>query len=93
MTKSEIHKATKFIDLSDDALGDFLLNRYEHLKTLGENLKLDPDLEKKREELKQLADERYNIEIKSTKAELKAARAIAKARGIHFQLPKDVFND
>lgn len=93
MTRDEIHKSTKFVDLDDIALCDFLLNRYEHLKSLDEKKKKDEELNQKKLELKELYDERYNIDIKACKAQLKAARAIAKARGIVFKLPKDALDD
>lgn len=87
--KKEVHAATRFIEMEEDELKAFLLNRYEYLKTLEEIKKSDEHLKKLSDELKEYSASTYTDKQKSTKAEIKAARSIAKARGIEFKLPKE----
>lgn len=87
MSKRDIHASTNYIDMQEDELKAFLLNRYEYLKTLEEKQKSDEHLKNLVEGLKEYKDTTYTQEKKMTKAELKAARAVAKARGIEFKLP------
>lgn len=77
------------VDLHDEELKEYLGHIYESLKSLDEQKKNDPQIEKMREELKTYLDEHYNVESKRLKAQLKAARAVAKARGIKWKAPGD----
>lgn len=93
MSKKEVHAATHFVDLPEEELKAFLLNRYEGLKLLDEAQKNDGKLKKLTEDLKEYKDTVYTYTKKEYRAEIKAARAVAKARGIEFKLPKEAFND
>ncbi len=88
--KKEIHKAVSFVEMLEEDLKSFLLSRYEYLKEIDEKQKSDEHLQKLKDAFDDYKDERYTDVRKSTKAEIKAARSVAKARGIKFELPKDV---
>lgn len=76
------------IDLHDEALKEFLGHSFESLKRLEEAKKNDPDIAQMRQKLKDYVTDNYDDEIKRTKANLKAARSLAKARGIEWRLPE-----
>lgn len=93
MSKRAIHESTKFIEMQEEELKQFMLSRHEALKDLDEKKRKDEEVTKIQENLKCLVSERYTTPKKLYKAQLKAARAIAKARGIEFKLPKEALND
>jgi hypothetical protein len=75
------------VDLSEEEIKAYLLHSHESLKAIEEEKKKDPKIEEMRQALKSYVDSCYNDDIKHLKARLKAARSVAKARGIAFKLP------
>ena len=78
------------VNLDDDQLLDYLGFCYEEIKNLEEKLKNDPQILEMEQELKDLKNERYNDSIKGYKAQLRASRALAKAKGLKFKIPKEL---
>lgn len=78
------------VNLDDDQLLDYLGFCYEEIKNLEEKLKNDPQILEMEQELKDLKNERYNDTIKGYKAQLRASRALAKAKGLKFKIPKEL---
>lgn len=78
----------RMIDLSDTQLCDLLLYLYESGKRLEEHKKTDPHIEKVRGELAAYVKEKYSDTIKEYRGKLKAARALAEARGIEWKAPE-----
>lgn len=93
MNKRAIHESTRFLEMEADELKQFLLSRYEAIKELEEKKRKDEEVAKLAENLRSVVDERYTNPKKLYKAQLKAARAVAKVRGIDFNPPKDLLND
>lgn len=89
MNKQAIHESTKFVEMQEEELKQFLLNRYEAVKNLEELRRNDQEISKKKEELTAYIVEHYTTNIKLYKAQIKAARTVAKARNIEFKLPRD----
>lgn len=75
------------VDLTDEELKEFLGYTYHAARNLEEEKKKDPDAQQMRDKLNQYLDDNFNEEIKRHKANLKAARALAGARGIRWKLP------
>lgn len=75
-------------NLNDQELLDFLGFCYEEVKTLEERLKNDPEIMELEQQLKDLKNEKYADNIKSYKVQLRAARALVKAKGLRFELPE-----
>lgn len=86
MSKEFLNEAS-LVDLSDDELKEFLGYTYHAARNLEESRKSDPDAQQMRDKLNQYLDDNFNEEIKRQKANLKAARALASARGIRWKLP------
>lgn len=76
------------VDLGDEELKEFLGYTYHAIKNLDDEKKKDPDLAQMRDKLKQYVSDNYDEEIKRQKANMKAARALASARGIKWRLPE-----
>lgn len=88
MTREEMHHQCNLVSLSDEALKETLGYFHMSAHKLEEQHKNDPELAAMKQRVKDLEDERYKIAIKSYKANLKAARALAEARGITWHPPK-----
>jgi len=88
MTKKDIHVAVGFVEMLEEDLKNFLGFTYEELKNLDELKKNDETLKSLQEKLHEYCDLHYTGKQKALKAQLKAARAVAKARGIKFTLPE-----
>jgi hypothetical protein len=76
----------QYVDLSDDELKALVGCLFEGIKRLAEAKKIDQELEAMSAALKDLENSRYNFEIKVNGRRLKAARSLAKVRGITFKL-------
>ncbi len=87
MKNTSLHELS-IVDLSDDALKEFLGYTFEALKRLEESKKADPDLQQMQESLKAYVRDNYGDETKILKAKLKAARAQAKVRGVTYTIPE-----
>lgn len=85
--KKEFLNEVHLVDLGDEQLKELLGFTYHALKNLDERRKNDEHIEKLRSELKQYIDETYRDETKKLKAQLKAGRSLAAARGIKWKLP------
>lgn len=79
----------KLVDMLNDELKEYLGGTYQKLKDLEEAKKKDPEIIQLQERLKTYMHDQYNIKIKQLKAQLKAARSVAKVKGVEWRLPKD----
>jgi hypothetical protein len=86
--KEHLHES-QFIDLGDEQLKEALGFLWEGIKNLTDAKKNDPQIEKMKGELKAYTDEHYAVEIKRLSKLLKAARVVAKLRGVQWKLPED----
>lgn len=93
MSKRELLNESQFIDLSDTDLKEALGALWERLKSLKEAEKTDPDVEQMRATLKQYIKDNYSDEVKDVSKKLKAARVIAKSRGIRWKMPESKGNE
>lgn len=75
------------VDLTDEELKEFLGYTYHAVRNIEEEKKKCPIAQELRDKLDQYLDDNFNEEIKRQKANLKAARALASARGIRWKLP------
>lgn len=85
---SDIHRQAHLVDLKDDELKEFLGGTYHRLKNIEEEKKNDPEIQQMQERLNEYKRDNYDDAIKELKARLKAARALAKARGIKWNPPE-----
>lgn len=76
------------VDLADDALKELLGATYHGLKNIEEASRSDPEIAALQEQLKELRRERYTERISALRARLKAARALAAARGVTWNPPE-----
>lgn len=79
----------QLIDLTDDELVDRIGKTWETIKRLEEQMKSDQEILALEDQIKELKHERYLDSRKMYKAQLKAARMLAQAKGIEFTLPGD----
>ncbi len=86
MNKTYLEEAN-LVDLSDEELKELLGYLWESNKTLEERKKSDPDLEQMRQKMKDYIKDNYSDVTKEYKGKLKAARALAAARGITWRAP------
>jgi sensor histidine kinase YesM len=86
MSKQYLEEAS-LVDLGDEQLKELLGHTYHSLKNLDETRKNDPDLQAMQERVKQYIADVYTDEQKRLKARMKAARALAEARGVKWKLP------
>lgn len=85
--KREVHEMANLVDMLDEDLKNFLGFTHEELKNLDEKKKLDETLKNLQTKLREYCETEYTNKQKVLKAQLKAARSVAKARGIHFNPP------
>jgi pyruvate/2-oxoglutarate dehydrogenase complex dihydrolipoamide dehydrogenase (E3) component len=85
----EVLKEAELIELQDAELKEYLGFTYESIKTLEEKKRHDPEIARLRETLRKYQEDTYNLEIKKYRAYLKAARTVAKARGIQWRTPQE----
>lgn len=83
-----IHDEAALVDLGDADLKELLGHTYHTIKNLEEQKKHDPEIERMRDQLNQYIDDCYGDELKRLKAKMKAARALAEARGVKWKLPE-----
>lgn len=88
MSKQLIAQQAHIVDLEDEALLKFVGALYENAKALDEQMKSDPEVERMEAALKQYKAENYTDAIKAFRAQLRAARSLAKARGLVFDFPE-----
>jgi hypothetical protein len=86
--KSHLDEA-HLVDLDDGQLKELLGHTYHAIKDREEEKKNDPQIAQMRDQLRDYIKDNFDDEIKSLKARMKAARALAKARGVHWKLPED----
>jgi len=85
---SDIHKQANLVDLADTELKEFLGHAYHAIKNLEEEKKNDPDIQQMKEKLTLYTRDNYDDSLKELKARMKAARALAKARGVSWTPPE-----
>lgn len=69
-------------DFSEDELKKYVGTLFNHVTTLSEQKKEDPDLGSLLDKYKELCEVRYNGQLKDYKKKLMLARGIMKLRGI-----------
>jgi hypothetical protein len=78
----------QLIHMSDEELVDFIGKTWENIKRLEESAKADGEIQALEDQIKELKHDRYLDARKSYRAKLKAARHLAQAKGIQFNLPE-----
>jgi len=84
---SKAAQERQLIDLTDDELVATIGSAWETIKRLEEAMSTDPAIQALQDQITQLKHERYLDSRKAYKATLRAARALAQAKGIEFSLP------
>lgn len=79
---------THIMDLNDRELLEFLGYCYEEIKNLEEQMKNDDEILELEAKLKNLKNDKYADRIRGHKAMLRAARALAHAKGLAFNPPE-----
>lgn len=88
MSKQLMAQQAHIVGLDDEALLKFVGALYENAKALDEQMKADPEVERLEAELREYKATNYTDAIRTYKAQLKAARVLAKARGLRFVFPE-----
>lgn len=89
MKKSHMDEAN-LVDLNDNELKELLGYLFQSVKSLDEQKKTDPTIEKLKTELKNYVEENYTDQIKRYRGKLKAARNLAEARGIQWKVSENL---
>lgn len=84
----DIYQEVKMNELADPELLLYIGFLYEELKSIDERLKNDEHIIKILEDLKEYKEQHYLAGKKTYRAHLKAARVIAQARGLKFDVPE-----
>lgn len=84
-----ILKEAALVDLSDSALKELLGHTYHAIRNLEEEKRNDPEIAQMREALQAYVKDNFDNDLMDFKKRMKAARALAKARGIKWTLPED----
>ncbi len=82
-----------FAEMEDADLIKLIGSLWEHIKAIDEKMGADQHIVRVLEELKEYKLENYIDEQKAYKLKLKASRAVAKARGLKFDLPRRSDNE
>lgn len=88
MAKSDRLDEAAIVDLTDEELKAFLAYHYHSIRNLEQEKKEDEELKRLKEVAKAYEDDNFGEAIKEHQNKIKAGRAIAKARGIHYRLPE-----
>lgn len=80
----------RLLDFNDHELLEFLGYCYEEIKNLEERMKNDEEILALEQQLKDLKSARYGDNIREHKAMLRAARALAQAKGLAFNPPEKI---
>lgn len=88
MGKVKHIEMSQMVELPDDALLKMVGSLWENIKQINERMKEDQHIQRVMEELTEYKADKYLDELKHIKVKLKASRALAKARGLKFELPK-----
>ncbi len=83
--KKDVLDESKYVDLSDEDLKESLGFMWERCKSLREAEKTDPDVCQMRDKLKSYIEDNFRVERKDVERHLKAARQIAKLRGLKWK--------
>lgn len=87
MSKKEVLKEATLVDLTDEALKEYLGYHWQALANLEREKKADDELKRLKTVAKQYEDEMFNEPMRESKAAVKAARALCEARGVRYKLP------
>lgn len=91
MTKKQtIVEQAKLANLSDPDLLNFIGHLWQTIKDIDEAMADDPQIEEMTEDLKEYKEETYLTRKSALQGQLKAARILAKQKGLKFKLPGDV---
>ncbi len=82
-----VYTQAKLNEYNDEDLLKYIGFLFEELKSLDERMKNDDTIAKLVEELKEYKAQHYGDNKKLYKGHLKAARIVAGARGLKFQVP------
>lgn len=85
--RQTIVEQAKLAHLSDGDLLNFIGHLWQSIKDVDEAMKDDPQIEEMTEELKNYKDETYLTQKSAMQGQLKAARILAKQKGLRFKLP------
>ncbi len=86
--KSDVKEELRLVDLSDDAVKEFLGYHFSAKRRLEAAQKDDPEIQQMREQLKLYIMDNYGEEIKACEARIKAGWAQINARGLKYKLPE-----
>lgn len=86
---SKAIQEAQLVDLTDAQLVDLIGTLWESIKQIEERMRNDAEIEALQERLKELKGIKYLDEQKRYKARLKAARTLAKAKGLSVTVPED----
>lgn len=84
-----VHKEAQLVELTAEELKECLGATYHRIKNLEEDRKTDPDAQQMRDQLTAYLNDNYDEALKDLKKQMKAARALAKARGVSWEMPTD----
>lgn len=88
MTKKQtIVEQAKLAGLSDEDLLNTIGYLWQTLKDIDEAMSNDPQIEEMTQELKDYKEETYLTQKGALQGQLKAARILAKQKGLKFKLP------
>ena len=87
MNNSNSARERQLIDLSDDQLLDRIGTLWESIKRLEEAMGSDSEIQALQDQITQIKHDRYLDTRKTYKAQLRAARVLAQAKGLELRLP------
>lgn len=88
MSRQTIMEESRLVALTDEQLLELVGALWESVKRIDEAMKADLEIERLLTHLKEYKDDNYLDSKRSYMSKLKAARALAKVRGLRFNLPE-----
>lgn len=85
--RNDVVQQAKLADLSNEELLNLIGYLWQELKNIDEQMAADDTLKEMVEEIKDYKDDTYLTRKGAYKGQLKAARALAKVKGLQFKLP------
>lgn len=85
--KQVVVEQAKLAHLSDPDLLNFIGHLWQTIKDIDEVMADDPEIEEMVEQLKDYKEETYLLRKSALQGQLKAARILAKQKGLKFKLP------
>lgn len=87
--KQLISDQSRFASLSDEELLNMIGYLWQEIKQIDESMADDDSIKAMTEELKEYKDDTYLTRKGAYQGQLKAARILAKLKGLNFKLPGD----